>query len=657
METLNTKIKENQFLIEPYRFIAALRKNLWLIILGIILFTMAGITIAKMKESKSWTATAKLIRYDKKISNSSDIPYQFQNFNYETALETIRTRSNLIALIETLDLNTTPESLFSKFEIKRGRNSDIIEVIFTSDQKKLAAMGANTLSKIFIKNFYITQNAAIQRIYDYYEKNKQKKVNELSLSKKAISDFLKEYDLISLENELEIKYLQLNKLQLNKLQNTTKTQALKAAIDELTISLSKLPDEIKLKYTVRATNKKNLELKEQELRKLKNTYTNLHPKVKMTVREIIQLKNTIKNAQYASPDEVTYGGNPLKSTMRIELSKTKITYISAKKTDSNLKEQINIIEDRIVYLSDLKKHFDTLVMTKEEAMRQLIMVSNRLSDLKLAIGSSKEDFKLFEEAKIPEFPQPTYKKLIVIMFGIMGLILSLIFIIVKEFFDNTIKTTFDLSERFGINEVIQLPKKNKTIDEIKKRFSYLINTIISKSYNHTHTLVIGSDVEKSFDPKTNDMILGQLAHQNKKVLYIEMINVLDEETADASFNVNTLMKEENFKPVTITNMLHKGYWHLEENYSIMIPSKSSLETVIQYLKDLNYDYLIIKAPAYTQAEHLVPILIEQSDTFLLETKFQVSSREVLLHLMKRLDDNNINKIKGVIHECNKYFIS
>lgn len=656
MQTKNTKIKENQFLIEPLRFVSALRQNAWIILLVSLVFAGIGISVAKMKESKSWKATAKLIRYDKKISNGSDIPYQFQNFNYETALETIRTRSNLVILIETLKLETTPEELYSKFDIKRGRNSDIIEVSYINEKRELSALGANTLSKIFIKNFYKTQNAAIEKIYEYYEISKDKKILELSSAKKAIANFLKANNLTSLKNELEIKYLQLNKVQLQELQNLTDINSYETTIQELKSSIKELPNEVKLKYAIRSANKKNLELKEKELKKLKKIYTTIHPKIKMLNSEITQLKDTIKNAKSASADETTYGANPLKTDMIAQLSRTQIAYITAKRTDKELKKQIEIIESRIIYLSGLNKNFEKLETAKEEASKQLSMVSSRLYDLKMAIGSSKEDFKMFEEAKTPTYPLASYKKLIVVMFSILGLFLSFVFILVKEFFNNSIKSSFDLCERFGIGDVVSLPKVEKYTDEIKQSFSYIVDSIISQEHTNSHLIVISSDSDRGMNKNTTSMILEQLAHQNKKTLFIESVTEVDEDIKDASFSINTQISAESFNTNPINDMIDKSYLILDKNHSIVIPRKDILSNILEFLKSLDYDYVIIKAPAYVNAEHLVHMMVEQCDTFLLETKFDVSTRKVLLHLAQQIGDKNIDKIKGVIHEANKYYM-
>jgi polysaccharide biosynthesis transport protein len=651
------KIKENHYLIEPMRYLSALRKNWWVVLLVGIVFTFGGIGISKAKESKSWSGIAKVIRYDKKISMPTDIPYQFQNFNYETALETIRTRANLLELIKRLELRTTPESLYSKFEIKRGRNSDIIEVIYTTDTKELAPKGANTLSEIFIKNFYTIQNAAIEKIYAYYENSKQNKVTELEYAKKEIAKFLNKNDLISLKNELEMLYSQLNIIQLERLQNQTKTKAFKTAIREIRSSLKSLPDEVKLRYAVRSANKKALELKIKELQRLKKVYTSVHPKIKMIQSEIQQIKNTIKQEKSAAPDEVTYGSNPLKDEMKIELSKTKIAYATAINSEVALQVQIKELKKNITNLSSLKKQFDKLNTNKEEAQSQLKLVSDRLYDLKITIGSSKEDFKFFERAKEPKFPKPSYKKVIVTVLGVFGIILAIALIIVREFLNNSVKTKFDLSERFGIKEVVQLPIGKELTNDIKHSFSYLANSLISSSSDNTKLIAVGSDIPKGMSTNVISMLLEQLNQQNKNTLYVEIVTNADEEIAHKAFSLKNRPSKETLSVNHISENIDKAYWTIEQNYSIFIPEAESITLVVEQLRGLGYDYVIVQLPPYSEAEHFVPTLVDLSDAFLLIAEFGISSRKVIHQLVRRIEESSIDKIKGVINETHKYFIS
>ncbi len=646
-----SKIKENIFLIEPARYINVLRKNLWIALSSIVIFAFIGIAVAKTKESKSWTAIAKVIRYDKKISTPSDIPYQFQNFNYETALETIRTRENLIELIHDLNLTTTPEALFSKFEIKRGRNSDIIEVIFTDSNKQLAAKGANQLSHIFIKNFFIIQNAAIEKISNYYEQNKQVKIKNLEQAKKDISSFLAKHKLISLEHELQMKYDQLNIIQLQKLQNKTQIQALKTTILETAISLKKLPDEVKLRYAVRSAKKKSLEQKRKEVQILRKKYTSSHPKIKTILGEIAQIKNSIKKEKKVVPDEVTYGANPLKSDMKVELSKAKISYASAKNTDKSLEIQIEELKDGIAKLSSLKKRFDQLSMNKSEAQSQLKLVSNRLYDLKMTIGSSKEDFKFFEKAQIPKYPKASYKKIIVTMFTFLGFIVSIIFIVIKEFLNDSIKTKFDLAQRFGISEVTQLEGDKVLSDKIKRSFSYLANSLITSKPLDTKIISVGSDIPKAANPNVISLLLEQLNQQDKKTLHIDITSITNNDDGK-HMSIEKILININH----INDNIDKAYWYIKEDYSIYTPNIEQIDLLIQELRKSKYDYIVIQLPSYSEAEHFVPTLFDLSDNFILTTQFGVSSRKVIHQFMKQIKEQNISKIKGVINETHKYFI-
>ncbi|QOR61953.1 hypothetical protein ACM66Z_00215 [Sulfurovum sp. ST-21] len=658
METETPKrIKENFFLIEPLRIVAALREKLLYILVTVILFAALGAYIAIKKESKSWSATSKIIRYSKQISQSSDVPYQFQNFNYETALETIRTRSNLIELIRRLDLNgTTPEELYSQFEIKRGRNSDIIEIIFTSPDQKLAAKGANTLSQIFIDNFYRVQNAAIERIYEYYNQNKIKKEQEFYKTKEAMNAFLKEHNLTSLESEISINYTLLNKLEQKKLQIQTDITAYKTSIKAIEDSLHGIPEEVKLRYAIRSANKKTLELKEKELQRLKEVYTDEHPKVQMLESELRQIRKTIKENKTAEPDEVTYGTNPIKSELRVVLGKTKIEYTTALNIQKALKGQIEGVKQKLEYLTTLNKEFLKLKRAKDEAHSQLDLISKRLYDLKISIGSSKEDFKLFEPAKVPKFPKPSYKKVIVILFAFLGGFLSVLIITVRELLHNGIKTKFDLETRFGITDVVQLPKEKLLSSESRQVFSFLANNIINKDTDRPHIITVGADTTPKHPGHITDMLMEHLIYQKHKVLHISASYVPCTKNGINEIDLISPLEPQTFKPHKEKTNVYALCWYLKDNYSIFIPNKEHIEKVFKALREFDYDYIIIDLPSYYDAKHLVPMFVEQADTFLLCTEFKTSKRKVIHEFLLQLKEESLDKIKGVISETRKYYI-
>jgi len=652
-------IKENFLLVEPHRILAALRKNIIYILLGTLAFALFAVYIVKKDNSKTWSATSKIIRYSKQISQSSDVPYQFQDFNYETALETIRSRSNLQELIERLDLNgtATPESLFSKFEIKRGRNSDIVEIIYTSSVQALAAKGANELSKIFIEKFNTVQNAAIERIYTYYDKSRELEVIKYQAAKKDIDDFLRKHGLTSLENELQIQYALLNKLKLQEQENEANIMEYNTSITEITTSLKSLPEEVKLRYAVRSANKKALELKLKELERQKQVYTEEHPKIMMLRSEVSQLKDTIASAGAVEPDEVTYGTNPMKSELRIILGKTKIKYITAKDTTKILQEQIKAVQKKLNMLTTLQQEYEKLIRKKNELKAQLDMVSNRLYDLKISIGSSKEDFKLFELAKKPHFPNPSYKKTIVILLTFAGLFLSTLFIMIREFLDKKMKTRFDLEKRFGIKDTVALPQQKGFSLSNKKAFSFLANQIIGQKISSPHIITLGADIIPKSSTSISSMLLEHLIYQGHKVLHIQ--SAIPTSNSHVKHRIDLVQSPDKqlYTPEKTNENVDTLYWDIQDDFSVFIPNETYLENTFKSLKALAYDYIVIDIPPYKGAEHLVPMFITYTDTFLLYVEFKTSKRNIVHDLMSQIDEKHIYKIKGVISEVHKYFLS
>jgi len=652
------QIKENILLVEPRRIIAALHKNLINIIIGIVFFAGWGVYIAKKQEVKSWTATCKVIRYKKEVSRSTSIPYQFKDFNYKTALDTIRMRSNLLELIKKLDLNgSTPESLFSQFEIKRARSSDIVEISFTSSDRDIVAKVANTLSEIFIQSFYKTQNAAIERTYGYYKKNKEIKEKELQSVKQNIAIFLHENNLTSLKNALDSNYMLLRILKQQKLENQVRIESLKTSIKEIKNTLKKLPEEVKLRYEIRSANKKALELKEKELKRLQKVYAEAHPKIKLLKSEVKQLKDTIKVTKKVEPDVLSYGQNPIKQELRIQLNKKKIAHKAAQNINHSLQIQIEHIEKSIVSLNSLNKHFEQLQRKKEEIKQQLEILTDRLYNIKISIGSSKEDFKILERAKRPEFPNPTHKKLIVILFTILGFILFVGFVTIREFLSGRIKTKFDLQKRFGITDTIELSQEKNLSSRSKQIFSFLANRIIAKPIPPAHIITLSTDIPPKIPSMISEMMLEHLIFQKAKILFIKASVHPYYDKEKYTIDMATPLSEQEYIPEKYSKNVDALYWHIQDDYCIFFPNKKELDTVFEELKKSDYDYVLIDLPSYIEVEHLIPMCIKRCDSFILYTEFKTSLRKTVLDLMIHTDEQSLSKIKGVITNVHKYFIS
>lgn len=153
------------------------------------------------------------------------------------------------------------------------------------------------------------------------------------------------------------------------------------------------------------------------------------------------------------------------------------------------------------------------------------------------------------------------------------------------------------------------------------------------------------------------MLLEQLNQQNKNTLHVEITTDADDEITHKAFSIKSPPAKGSLELNHISENIDKTYWAIEQNYSIFIPEIESIALVVKNLRELGYDYVIVQLPPYSEAEHLVPMLVDLSDSFLLIAEFGISSRKVIHQLVRRIKETSIDKIKGVINETHKYFIS
>jgi len=653
---------DSTFLINPSYYCKVLKYKSLVILLITFIFIFIGISLSQNIIKTKYKATAKLIRYDKKISMPRDVPYKFQNFNYDTALQTIRTRKNLEEVISKLNLNISAEKLYSSFEIKRGRNSDIIEIRYTHKDIQKAVEGANVLSEIFLKNFYEVQNAATKEIYRYYEDQKvlvQKEINNSALKKDR---FIKKYKILSIHIQKEYKYKQLNEIELSLVSAKVLQKEFYTKVEEINKSLTIIPKEVQLKYSVRSADRKSLDNKKKELRKLKQRYTLLNPKVKKVIDEITIMEKELfkKNGNKSIPDETTYGNNPIATALKIEKSKSEIGIVSSKTRIQQLEIQKRHIQKNIKILNILDKRFQIILNELSQHQTLMNKITDRLSEVKMALESSLEDFKFLEYATQPKYAQPTYKKAVVILFGFLGFSLSIAAVLLLEFFNHSIKESFDLEKRFGIEVLGTLVDEKENKSFIKKNNASFFDEFMSlcTTFNNPIITLVGSDRGKTGKTTVINKLMYFLSHQNKKILHIQTISTLSPDIKDALLNQCLYSNEDidHSRINQINNNTYKAYLQINEDNEYDLANIQNIEKFFNNLKKSHYHYIFIEVSNSMSNPYLFASLANFCSFVCLVCKYRYSSRENLQDLMSILQKKGIKNIKGVLNVMDKKYI-
>ena len=640
---------DDLFTVNPIFFIKNILKKAPIIILVAFIIAAIAYFFADKYAIVSYKAVSKIIRYDKKISMPKDVPYKFQNFNYDTALQTIRTRENLEEVIKTLNLDTTVEKIYSKYEIKRAKRSDIIEIIYLANQKDDAVIGANTLAEIFLRNFYKVQNAATKEVLVYYSKQKEVLLEELAVLLVQKEKFHKDNKILSIQVEKDYKYEQLNEVALNLIDTKVLKNEHETKIKEINEKLTIIPKEVQLEYSVRSADLKAIENKEKELAALRQKYTKHNPKIKKLKNEIQKMKDAFatKKTKKNIPDEITYGNNPLFIALLIELSQSKIGVISAQNRIEKLKEQKILIEEQIKHLNLLEKKYSVIKNKIKEKDEILDLVTKRQNELKIALESTQEDFKFLERAKPPKYPESSYKKAIVLGTGFFTLLLLTGFFILKLFFDFRIKEPFDIEKRFNMKLVGKF--KNSDDKKIIKENTMAFITSFMKNMTDKKVVLVSSDVTNTGKSDVLDKLTYFFSNTKQKVLYIQTVKEITEEIENVMIDCSDVDNVDLSKANSLNEYISKMYIQDSEKNDYYLANVNISDKLFTLLKNSDYDLVLFEVPAFDESSYFFKNFAALTDFILLVFKCKSSHRKKVDLIIKELNSLGVNHVKGVLN--------
>lgn len=245
-------------------FITLKRKIIYVFIIAFIITLFAGL-IAKFSIDDVWKSQTVLIRHKKNLSVKSDVPYLYQEMDYDTILQTIKMRNNLQKVIDSLKLDTTPERFYGAIDVSRGNRSNLINIRTINQNRKTAVQITNLLAEVFIESYVEILNSSSQKVYDYYLQQRGIYVSRLEAIEDSLENFRERHKLLSLEQETQNKYDNLKELELELMNAQMQLSTLKTRIEDIDSRITKLPEKVELTSTISATQERRLKELNSEL--------------------------------------------------------------------------------------------------------------------------------------------------------------------------------------------------------------------------------------------------------------------------------------------------------------------------------------------------------------------------------------------------------
>jgi polysaccharide biosynthesis transport protein len=409
--------------------------------------------------------------------------------------------------------------LVETVEIKPVKQSSIIEVAFFEKNPVLAAMIANTFAKAYMDEVLEMNMSVSNRTIKWTKEKTDEERIKLEKSERKLQKYMRDNDIITVENKIAIIPQKLQQFSTNLSQATERRKELEEIVNKIKAFKNSVELETLSEF---ATNASLQDLREktfqvdQTIEEMKKRFGRKHPKMIKAVseREILLVKRDQEIRRIIKSKRNEY-----------ELAVSKVRNL--KKLLSDTKKEALFLNERLIQHTILKREVDSSKIIYETLLQETKKQG-------LANQSQSINVWVVESAKAPQYPDSPQKKRNILLGFILGLFggIGLAFFI--EYLDNTVKSAADLEDRFGLTvlgAVSHYKEKGKTVERAVQLDS---RSLIAESYKAIRTAILLSTAETpprkllitSMSPKegkttTSSNLATTISMNNQRVILID----------------------------------------------------------------------------------------------------------------------------------------
>lgn len=414
-------------------------------------------------------------------------------------------------------------------EVEPVRNTQIVTISFSEKNPVLAKMIANNFAKAYMDEVLEINMSSSSRTMEWMTKKADEERIKLEKSERVLQKYLRDKDIITIENKITILPQKLQEFSSNLSLLTTKKERLGEIIKKID-KLKKTPSQLEAlspfssNTVLQALNSKILEV-DKKIEELSKKYGRKHPSMikALSEKSLLSAKRKQEFNRLIKSIKNDY-----------ELAKANETNLKRLLTDTK-KEALHLNENFIQH-SILKREVDTNRLLYQSLVQEL-------KKLSLSNQSQTINVWVIEKAQTPEFPDKPKKKINLLLGIIVGLFggFGLAFFI--EYLDNTVKSAEEVENKTDLPVLGSIQRhKDKKIDT-ERVVQLEPKSIISESYKAIRTSILLSSADKP----------------PKKLLMTSMSP--GEGKTTVSLNLATTIADNNYKVVLLDCDFRKANIH------------------------------------------------------------------------------------------------
>jgi len=546
------------------------------------------------------------------------------------------------------------QQLSSLTTVEQKRGLDFVILSASSPSPLEAAMVANTYA-----SEYRNLNLAFNRdqlvvVKNYLDQQRSEKLNELNNAEDMLKAFQESGGIIALDNQASNLISQISTLESSKGMQEIELKSTQNAIESYREQLAKLdPDALDYlaQYEIKGFFEQlQSEIAKLEIQKMLVSGNDKDPKNAKALKDLDAkiniLKETLdgkikkfqKSAVANTPEEY--------KTLALKILELEI---QEKGLDFSIKQiaaQLGLYENKFGALPRNAIELAKLTRTREGLEKLYTLIEQRFQEAVINEQSQPGNVVVIEAARVMNQPAKPNRTLIVIIGIVLGLVVSISYVFIRDYFDKTVKTPDQLT-KLGFNVLSWIPRiegidatkgsSNEFIvfskpDSIPAEAFRALRTRLqfaSPDANKIKTILVTSSAPTEGKTIISTNLAGSFSQINKKVLLVDcdlrkprVHNVFNMNRhpglVDYLFSHNTL--DEIIRTTEMPNLDFIPCGTIPPNPAELMES----EAMIKFLAELRerYDIIILDTPpviAVTDSEILSKhvdgsILVVSADT-------------------------------------------
>ena len=431
--------------IDLRRLLHGLRKRLWLA--ALIAAAIVGLSLAAaiLLVKHNWEAAATIMvrtRPDQ-FSLGSAKPFESQDYNLKTMLDTVKLPSALAQLSESLKLEASERTLGAAIGVKVGKESNLFQITAVWKDPANAAAIANQAARQLIQRSRDLRRMDAEKAYADYAGQLEEARRELTALTERMRAFKGTHQVSDFGAETQVLLDSLSRLETELNTKKAETEAMRETLADIEESIKKEPEMVVTSSVYRNPLKTRLTDYEWQLQEARSRYTEENPKVIKLQTRVNVLKQMIDETKDEGAPENLYSANAklvdLQQRRRglneeIRLREAQIAALS---------QTIQGSRAKLTGLTEAEREYQLLQQQLKSAENLVSTLVGRVDEAKVVVQRNQAAFDLMETARPPTEPLPSPKKLIAIGGVFLGGLFGLFAALLLELLDPRIRTRRD----------------------------------------------------------------------------------------------------------------------------------------------------------------------------------------------------------------------